>query len=196
MGDVRIEVSAKVTGVDDITAALKDGLTTLSDVKGGIRKYTEMAHARAVQNVSGVESMFKGNFFLIYRRTGKLARSFRVTYPNALSSIIVNEANYASYVEEGHPAFDMKPYLMGKTIPLPVRGGNPRATSRRLRASTGRKSKVETIAFRRIGPNTKGWIIPAAQPRPFMAAAGEYIEPLFSAGIDEILRRAIERAVT
>jgi len=188
----RIEVSANLQGISDITRGLGEGFEYLAETKAAIRKFAYLAMARATQNVSGGVVTYKGGNFTINRRTGKLARSFRVLFPNALGAIIINEANYASYLNDGTRAHDMKPHLIGKTVPLRV-GKLGGGVKRQLKSSTGRKGRSEYISFRKVTSSSKGWIIPAQEARPFMDEAGVYIEPLFAAGMEAVLVRYLNK---
>lgn len=104
-------------------------------------------------------------------------------------------SRYAGAIERGHKEIDLKKTMLGKTVPFfgaramnakgpytetglvsvgksqfisrtPDARRKPLIYSRRRTASGG----SYFIAFRKVGK--KGWIIPAAKPRPFMAAAG------------------------
>jgi hypothetical protein len=112
-------------------------------------------------------------------------------------------SRYAAAIEHGHGEIDLKKTMMGKTIPffgaraqgaqgpysatglkavplgagvfsstrlnrkLAAKGKRPMYFNRKRTASGG----SYFLSFRKVGK--KGWIIPAAKPRPFMAAAAQ-----------------------
>ena len=213
-----IVLNATVEGLDDIVQRLDAGLLTIAAFSQVVKQHAYMAQAQAVVNVSGVQVTWSGGFFTVNRGvSGKLAQSITVLQPNALSAIVKANAKYANAIEGGvdHP-IDMKPYLLGKTIPIrtrgmgdahlaqtsvqgpalwamrvegPVRGGVKRMVKKN---SKGKVSKVEFIAFRRVTAVSKGWILPVRPARPFMLAAAEKIEPLFGAAVAEVYRKHVE----
>jgi hypothetical protein len=95
------------------------GIKALSDV---VYKSADELQALAVENASGKQVTYDGRTFTIARRSGDLVRSIHVDRKPLAASVIANE-EYASYVEEGvlHPV-DMKPFLIGKIIPIRVAG--------------------------------------------------------------------------
>ena len=192
-----LSLDIEVGGLNDLALSMRGGLGVISEMRAVLQKYTYKLQAQAVQNVSGINVTYAGGTFIINRQTGKLARSIQVdpSYgAGGLSSRVYASASYASAVENGSPERDLKAVLMGKVIPLPVKGnlkekkaavaaGTASAVSKF--ASTGRQTRTEYIAFRRITPNSKGWIIPAQPGRPFMAAAAEVIQPAFAHAVAE-----------
>lgn len=192
--------TVKVEGADELIAALRTPLEQISAIRGVVRKFAREAQREATMNVSGRQVSFEGGSFIINRQTGNLARSIQIVDVSALSATIVATGggergeDYAAAVETGHKAFDLKPFLMGKTVPLPVTKGTPGAVMVPNVATTGRQMGNKFILFRRVGPNSKGWIIPAAPPRPFMAAAAATIAGPFNEAILEALRENIEGA--
>lgn len=125
------------------------------------------------------------------------------------------KGDYAAAIEYGVPfPVDLKPSLMGKTvfipfssaygnrsgpIPYPVqtsaKGGNSPQDPAQTRNVTvsipvfnskGQRSGNKFGVFRKVGPNTQGFIIPPRAARPFMQAAAEAITP----GFEEAIRTA------
>jgi len=206
-----LTLTASVDGFDKLIQTLGAGLVTIAALSESVKKHAEMVRAQAVVNVSGVQVTWSGGMFVVNRQTGKLAQSITVLQTNPLGAIVKANANYADTVEAGvdHPV-DMKPYLLGKTIPIrarsmggaqlaqkevqgaalwavptqgPVKGGVRKVPKYN---SKGKVSKYEYISFRRVGPQSKGWIIPVRPARPYMRAAGEKILPLLAADIAAI----------
>lgn len=105
-------------------------------------------------------------------------------------------SRYAGAIERGHGEIDLKKTMMGKTVPFfgaRSQSATGPYTERGL-VAIGKKSYISKvpgkkktllvytrkrtasggsyfISFRKVGK--KGWIIPAAKPRPFMAAAAQ-----------------------
>lgn len=87
----------------------------------------------------------------ISKRTGQLLDSVKFVgeiQPWYWSLVV--ESDYASYLNEGYDPFDMKPGLMGKTVPLQT---------------------PEGLIFRKVGPNSKGWIHPGWRATNYIALA-------------------------
>lgn len=87
----------------------------------------------------------------IRKRTGALLSSIKYLgeiNPWYFSAVV--EADYASYLNRGYASFDMKPGLMGKTIPIETENG---------------------LIFRKVGPNSKGWIHPGFEATHFIELA-------------------------
>lgn len=191
-------VTASGDDEQELIARLKTPLDQITAVREVIRKYARIAQREATANVSGRQVVFEGNSFVIKRQTGNLARSIQVVEVTPLSATIIatgggeRKQDYAAAVELGHKAFDMKPFLMGKTVPLEVSKGTPGAVQVSRVATTGRVMGSKFIIFRRVGPNSKGWIIPAQKPRPFMAATAATIAKPFAAAILDAIRSNIE----
>ena len=106
-------------------------------------------------------------------------------------------SSYAAAIEFGHKEIDLKKTMMGKTVPFfgaRAQGAkgpytetglvslgknsfiskNPDGKQRRPLVYSRKRTKSGSsyfIAFRKVGK--KGWIIPEAKPRPFMAAAAQ-----------------------
>jgi hypothetical protein len=106
-------------------------------------------------------------------------------------------SKYAAAIEHGHKEIDLKQHMMGKTVPFfgarsqtatgpyAERGlisiGGGQFVSRNPSGKCGGKQPLVYdrkrtasggsyfITYRKVGK--KGWVIPAAKPRPFMAAA-------------------------
>jgi len=202
------DLHLKLKGADELAERLSISATAIRELQAIVRKYTRLAQKTAVQNVSGGIVTFSKGSFTIQRRTGKLARSIQASFPNPFSGLVEATAEYAADVEQGtRGPVDMKPFLMGKTVPLPVAGAIGRAANRWSKAnggsptgltkitkvsSTGKVSGSQFIAFRKVTANSKGWIIPQRPPRPFMEAAAEKIEPLFRDEIETAWTRFIE----
>jgi hypothetical protein len=194
------EVTADVKGLDGVVTTVEKGLDAILDLRRVVRQYLAEAQSQAVRNVSGIEVQYSGGTFTINRQTGKLVRSIQIYDSGPLSGYVVAGANYASALENGSPARDMKPSLLGKIIPFPVTGttkekkqavADGNATAIQKYGSTGRKTRVEYIAFRKVGPNSKGFIIPAQPPRPFMQATAEVIGPKFSRAVADAFAKFI-----
>jgi hypothetical protein len=202
------DLGLTLIGADKLAERLSVSATSIRDLQAIVRKYTVAAQKMAVQNVSGGVVTYSKGTFTIQRMTGKLARSIQASYPNAFSGVVTAGAEYAADVEQGtRGPVDMKPFLMGKTVPLPVAGAIARAATRWSKAnggsptgftrvqkiaSTGKLMGSAYIAFRKVGPNSKGWIIPQQPARPFMQATAEKIEPLFRADVEAAWARFIE----
>lgn len=206
-----IIVAADSPGTEDAIERLSTSLSGIKEIEGVIRKFTNMAQREAVANVSNNGFVYDGRSIFIRRRTGKLARSIQVVSVTPLSGALEASAEYAEPIEEGHGPVDMKPYLMGKTVMIPIAGrtqGMPdsggrisfftdaengrqsvKVTRISKKATTGRKAGVQNVIFRRIGPNTKGFIIPRQPPKPFMSAAGQKVEEPFRNEIEDVLSR-------
>lgn len=178
-----------------------DLLTTISKV---VKKYAQMAQKQAVVNVSGGQVMYSGGVFVIHRQTGKLARSIQVSYPSPLSAVVMASAEYAAALEGGVPyPVDLKPSLMGKTVFIPFKNaqdpkaprdsaGNYMGVSLPKYDSKGNRAGNRFGIFRRVTPNSTGWIIPPRPPRPFMRAAAEAVMPGYQKELTEAFRAAIE----
>lgn len=139
---------------------------------------------------------------------------------SVLSAVVRATAKYADYVEGGvdHP-IDMKKYLpKNKAIPIKVHGpngnrfipfpvmtgliaGEPAGNSHQGRvlarkvpkkSSTGKLVGFNYVIFRRVTPQSKGWIIPPRPARPFMQAAAEKIEPDFQRSLAETYAKFLE----
>lgn len=190
-----VTVNAEVSGIDEIASRVGTPLDRISAVRKAVAKNTREARRQATINVSNTSVTYEGKTFIIKRQTAKLARSIQVVSITPLSGTVAAMAEYAGAIEEGHKEIDLKPSLMGKTVPLPVDPNGPiSAFGKKLTpvvakaggiariekmSSTGKTSRWTYIAFRRVGPNSHGWIIKAAPGRPFMAAAGEQVRPQF-----------------
>ena len=195
-------LQADLHGFDRLITGLETGLDAIVELRNTVQKYARLGQAQAVQNVSGNVVTYSGGTFVINRQTGKLARSIQI-YPDPsgslLGAVIVAGANYAAAVENGTTGpVDLKPSLMGKTIPIMVRGGKKArdkaiasgdATAVERHASTGRKMETAAIIFRKVGPKSKGWIIPQQPARPFMLAMAEDIGPKFTAEIQSVFEK-------
>ena len=203
-----VTIAAQVEGLDNVVQRLGAGLFTIAALSQTVRKYAYMAQAQAVKNVSGVQVTYSGGTFVVNRITGKLAQSISVLQVTPLAAIVMASAKYADAVEGGSKERDMKPYLLGKIIPIRARGsgGGQLAQQNGMPTqgpvyrgarmvpkynSKGKVSKKEWISFRRVTATSKGWIIPPRPARPFMAAAGEVIEPLFAAEIAAVYAKHI-----
>lgn len=209
-GMIGLSVQAEIAGLEKIDTTFMQGLETIVELQRTVRTFAHKLQAQAVANVSGIAVTYSGGTFVINRQTGKLARSIQVVPGGGsgngsgrLTASVVASASYASAVEGGSQARDMKPYLMGKTIPLPFKGssrmndavvtfGLGKETQRK--SSTGRKAGKSTTVFVKVGPQSRGWIIPAQPARPFMQAAGETIMPEFQAAIAEAFARHLNDA--
>lgn len=195
-----ISVTAQIKGEadQDLIARLTTPIEANPAIRKVMQKYARVAQREATQNVSNRQVNFEGSSFVIKRQTGNLARSIQVTEVTALTATIVasgggdKKEDYAAAVEEGHREFDMKPFLMGKTVPLMVSKGTPGAMAVPQVATTGRVMGNKFIIFRKVGPNSKGWIIPAMAARPFMAAAGAAVAEPFGEAVAEAIRVSIE----
>lgn len=210
-----IIITADIDGVDALLERMgsSPGLTRV--ISKVVSRYAREAQAEAVRNLSNRAVSYNGEVFIIKRQTGKLARSIRITSMTALSASIQAgdaEVDYAAAVEHGHKAFDMKPFLRGKLIPIRVKGptgnrkpamgalpfpvvGNSnkdpmttRASKVQKFASTGKANGSEYLIFRRVTATSTGWIIPPQPPRPFMAAAGAAIQKPFSEGLQKAVK--------
>lgn len=110
-------------------------------------------------------------------------------------------SRYAAAIEFGHGPIDLKKTMMGKTVPffgaraqnaqgpyaergLVSAGGGqfissqPRGDGKKALVYDRRRTASGGsyfIAFRKVGK--KGWVIPEAKPRPFMAAARDESRP-------------------
>lgn len=203
-----ISLTATTDGFDEVVQDLSAGLSTIGAIAAVVLDYGQRLQAQAVRNVSGVQVTYSGGTFVVNRDTGFLSQNIRLTQPNPLGAMVTADTEYASYVHDGvdHPV-DMKPFLMGKVIPIrargmgdahlaqtsvqgaalwamptqgPVKGG---VTHKQKRNSKGRVSRNLYISFRRVTAASTGWIIPVRPPRPFLTAAVETIEPLFTAAL-------------
>jgi hypothetical protein len=212
-----LTLTVAVDGLDAIVQRLDASLFTIAALSRTVKEYGRIAQAQAVVNVSGVQVTYSGGTFVVNRVTGKLAQSITMAQVNPLAAIVKATAHYADIIESGrdHP-LDMKPKLMGKTIPIrtrgmgdahlaqtsvqgpalwamptqgPVKGG---VTKVKRKNSKGRTSKIEFIAFRKVTSASKGWIRPIVKPRPFMLATAEKIEPLFATAIADVYAKYIE----
>lgn len=218
-----LRISITPEGFDDLGRQLTlDNLQIVAEFKKIVQRYTELARAEAVKNVSGGVVTYSGGSFVINRQTRKLAGSIQTTYPSPLSGVVIAKAEYAAAIEAGVPyPVDLKPSLMGKTVFIPFRtpygnrvspiqfpvqtssrgGNNPQdpAQTRQvvqsvpLMSSGGRRTGNQFGVFRRVGPNSTGWIIPPRKARPFMGAAAEKIAPLFEADIEKAYVEFVER---
>jgi hypothetical protein len=206
MSDDSVDILITMPGLDHEMAPIFDmgeGLEAVRDLKGVLRTNTQRIYDQALQNVSGIEVQYSGGTFVINRVSGHLAQSLEMVenwQGKPLAMAVNAAANYASDVEHGAPAHDMKPYLMGKTIAIRLDPAGGYRTNRPmpldvqkrpLFGSTGRKVGSEMVIFRRVGPNSKGWIIPAQKPRPFMQAAVEKVRPM----LEDDVRRALSKYV-
>lgn len=86
----------------------------------------------------------------IKKRTGELLSS--VKYKGEVSPMVFRievGAEYTSYLNDGYEAFDMKPGLMGKTVPIQT---------------------PEGLIFRKVTPNSpaNSWIHPGMQAALFL----------------------------
>jgi hypothetical protein len=205
---ISYDLNLKLKDGEELARALADSATQIREMQAIVRKWTIAAQRQAVKNVSGGIVTYSKGSFTIQRQTGKLARSIQASFPNALTGVVSATAEYAADVEQGtRGPVDMKPFLMGKTVPLPVptpialaanrwskaNGGSPTGFTKVQKvASTGALRGSAYIAFRKVGPNSKGWIIPQQPARPFMEAAGETIKPLFIADIEASWQRFVE----
>jgi hypothetical protein len=196
-----LTLTASVDGLDEIVTTLEAGLLTIAALSRVVGDFAKQIQAQATLNVSGTQVTYSGGTFIVNRVTGKLSQSFNRAQINPLSAIVVNTASYANAIEAGvdHPV-DLKPLLMGKTIPIrtrgmgdahlaqqnglatqgPVKGG---VSQHKRKNSKKRTSKIEYIAFRKVTVNSKGWVIPPRAPRPFMLAAAEALQIPFSDAI-------------
>lgn len=87
----------------------------------------------------------------IKKRSGNLISSIKYlgqTRPGYFEAMV--GADYASYLNEGYDPFDMKPGLMGKTVPIDT---------------------PEGTIFRRVGPNSTGWIHPGYEGKFYIQKA-------------------------
>jgi len=87
----------------------------------------------------------------IKRKTGDLLNSINFlgeTKPWYWEIAI--ESDYASYLNDGYDSFDMKKGLIGKTIPLQT---------------------PEGLIFRKVSPNSTGWIHPGWEATHFVQNA-------------------------
>ena len=202
-GFVVADLSLEVDGLNDIVTSMATGLDAIVAMRKCVERASIEIQAQAVRNVSGITVEYSGGTFIINRQTGKLVRSIQILPDfggGVLSSLVVAGANYAAAVEFGTQERDLKELLMGKVIPFQVKGtakekkeavADGTATAVNKYASTGKKNRVEYIAFRKIGPNSKGWIIPAQPARPFMQAAAEVVLPKFRDAVAETLAQFI-----
>lgn len=198
-GVIGIGIEAKVIGLENMVGTLEKGLDALFEMRQSVREHAYKLQAQAVANVSGVTVQYSGGSFLINRRTGKLVRSIQITQnAGVFSANVVASANYASAIEGGTGQHDLKPLLMGKTIVFQFKGSEEervkavaekRAYQKDRKTSTGKPLKTQTIEFRKVGPKSQGWIVPAQKKRPFMQAAAETIQPLFTASVDAIVTK-------
>jgi hypothetical protein len=136
---------------------------------------------------------YHGGTFVVNRVTGKLAQSIQVLAKQTpLVRIVKAGAEYADAIEDGYKAFDMKPGLRGKVIPIRVAQGTPGAAQVTLKNFAGGVATQGWVIFRTVGPNSTGWIHPGAAPRPFMAAAAEAIAPKFRADVEKTFAHYME----
>lgn len=191
-----VTITADIDGIDGLINRLGNSAQNMDEVHKTVIKYANEVRRIATTNVSGVPVTFNGKSFVVNRVTGKLARSIQIVDMQALSATIEAMAEYSGAVEAGHKAIDLKRTMHGKTIPLTIDGRGKNAQQLKAMgaktvqqyATTGRLMGTKTIIFRKVG--SKGWIIPAALPRPFMAAAGEAISKDFSQEIGDAVTRA------
>jgi hypothetical protein len=202
-----VSVTAKLDGDKELIARLNTPLDQIMAVRDVVKRFSRIAQTEATQNVSNRQVSFEGNTFVIKRQTGNLARSIQVVEVTPLSATIIATGggergeDYAAAVEEGHREFDLKPYLVGKTIPLVVKAGTPGAVMTSRTATTGRSMGGQFVIFRRVSANSnayfqatdRSWIIPAAKPRPFMGAAGAAVAGPFADAIAEAIKQQVER---
>lgn len=220
MADTGIIVSVDASNLQGYSRRLTSNLDLVGAVARIVKKHANRAQAQAILNVSGVLVQYSGGVFTIARQSGKLAQSIQIQRVTYTSALIRATAKYADAIEGGveHPV-DLKPYLMGKTIPIKLKGqngnkyvtypvmtglldGSPAGNSHQgptagikkvaRKASTGALTGHDYIIFRKVTPRSKGWIIPPRPKRPFMEAAAEKIEPDFSKEVADTLQRYVE----
>jgi hypothetical protein len=188
-----ISVSVSAPGFADLAARLDKGLDAIGAMDKVVEKWAKAAQAQAVRNVSGVQVTFAGGTFVVNRVTGKLAQSIQILPKQTpLTRIVKAGAEYADAIENGIRSFDMKPGLMGKTIPIRVAAGTPGAKNITLKNFAGGVSTNGWVIFRTVGPNSTGWIYPGKAPRPFMAAAAESIADKFRADVERTYKQFLE----
>lgn len=217
-----IAITVDVRDLEAASKRLQSSLDTINALQQVVRKYAYIAQAQAVLNVSGISVTYSGGSFVIHRQTGRLAQSIQVWHMSGLASVIRATAKYADIIESGvlHPV-DMKPFLRGKMIPIKLKGqqgnrfishpvmtglgsnGKPAGNShqgpdtpgiRKIAryGSTGKLVGHDYVIFRKVTPQSKGWIIPPRLPRPFMQAVAEKIEAPFRDEVAEAYARFIE----
>lgn len=118
-----VTMGFKVDGHDDAKMLLERSLDSIAEVQQAVKDGARMLQAQMVHNVSGSEVTWSGYTFIIRRRTGKLARSIKISEVVPLSATVTADAEYASYIEGGARRHDLKPSLMGKTVPVPIKSG-------------------------------------------------------------------------
>jgi hypothetical protein len=177
-------ISVDVSSLQGQAARLGSSLDAIADIGRIVEKYAHLAQAQAVQNASGITVSYSSGSFIINRQTGKLVRSIQLMKVLPTYALVKANAEYADAVEDGHKAIDLKPKLMGKTIPIRLKSGSSmisfgNAKEVERRSSSGEIIGSSLIIFRKVTKHSKGWIIPAARGRPFMQAAGESIAKPF-----------------
>lgn len=215
---VRIVTRVKVPDTFFFTSERKGG-ELIRALQATINQYGRLMQREAVANASGRVVEFHGQHFSINRITGNLVRNIHLV-PGPLSASVVADADYAAAVEAGHPAIDLKKFMAGKIVPLPIGSGVAASAQTFMQAlgskaylSTDSKGKVistvnglrvqnqyastgklvgqRAVLFRRVPVDGSGWIIPAAKPRPFLAAAAATVQPKFEAAVAATFARVL-----
>jgi hypothetical protein len=211
-------VIADVSGFQNLMLKLSTSLSTIEELRNVLRRNGTRLQQRAVRNVSGVTVSYKGRTWVVNRQTGKLARSIQQMSPNPLSVAVVASAEYASDVAEGtRGPVDLKRFMAGKIIPLPLSNAQGKAveqggvkslfvgrfSSTQTSASGVKKNNVVSsggksmgakyVMFRRVPKvGGKGWIIPQRQPKPFLQEAADYVAPQLASDVEDAFKAFLE----
>lgn len=134
-----ISISADLPNIDSVIKAYeKAGQGALPYTKEAIRTATEIIQRTWIEYASGVTVSYSGGTFKINVVSGEYIRSIQdgVRFPDDLTGEVFTEIPYASIIEEGQRARDMKPALLASSkakvskkgtrfITVPFRHGTP-----------------------------------------------------------------------
>jgi hypothetical protein len=213
-----VVVIADVSGFDGLMRKLSTSLTTINALQQVLRRNGTRLQQRAVHNVSGNVVSYKGRTWVVNRQTGKLARSIQQMSPAPLSVAVVASAEYASDVIEGtRGPIDLKRFLAGKIIPLPLSNAQGKAVNKggiktlfvgrfsntqtaasgikknTMTSSGGKSMGSKYVMFRRVPKvGGKGWIIPQRPPRPFLQEAADYVAPMLAEDVENAFKAFLE----